>query len=62
MTRLVSEHFLHTGKAKRRYETRGDAVAAMEAANQADQQHVYRCKFCRGWHRATNKGAKGGRR
>lgn len=54
MTRLVSEHFKRDGSPKASYETKADALAAVGTG----KQHVYRCKFCKAWHRATNRGAE----
>lgn len=56
MTRLLAEHFKADGTPKRAYADRALAVAAVGKG----RQHVYRCKFCGAWHRASGGKATSG--
>lgn len=57
MTRLIGEHFKRDGSPKRRFATREKAVAFVDLKNQAGKVRVYYCKFCDGWHIATDRHA-----
>lgn len=55
--RLIGEHFKRDGTPKRRFASKDKAAAFADLKHQTGKVRIYHCKFCDGWHLATDKQA-----
>ncbi len=51
----IREHFLRSGKPKRKFETEQEGKDFIRIRQMEAQMKVYECGFCKGWHLATRK-------